>query len=66
MPFRMTTERKQAPRRLYRARPEGLAGLHEFLNQMWASFLEAAGDLVEADGGADGGRPSAAMTGGQA
>jgi DNA-binding transcriptional ArsR family regulator len=45
----LLTERKVATRRLYRARPEGLAGLRQFLDQMWASSLEAARDLVEAD-----------------
>jgi DNA-binding transcriptional ArsR family regulator len=45
----LLTERKVATRRLYRARPEGLAGLREFLDQMWASSLEVACDLVEAD-----------------
>jgi DNA-binding transcriptional ArsR family regulator len=51
----LLTERKVATRRLYRARPEGLAGLCQFLDQMWASSLEVARDLVEADrvGGAD-------------
>jgi DNA-binding transcriptional ArsR family regulator len=47
----LLTERRQATRRLYRARPEGLAGLREFLDQMWASSLEVARDLVEADRG---------------
>ena len=50
----LLTERRQATRRLYRARPEGLAGLREFLDQMWASSLEVARDLVEADRGAAG------------
>jgi DNA-binding transcriptional ArsR family regulator len=45
----LLTERKVATRRLYRARPEGLAGLRQFLDQMWASSLEIARDLVEAD-----------------
>jgi len=45
----LLTERRVATRRLYRARPEGLAGLREFLDQMWASSLEVARDLVEAD-----------------
>src|SRR5712691_8064251 len=52
----LLAERRLATRRLYRARPEGLAGLREFLDQMWASSLEIARDLVEADrgvGGAD-------------
>ena len=45
----LLTERKVATRRLYRARPEGLTGLRQFLDQMWASSLEVARDLVEAD-----------------
>jgi DNA-binding transcriptional ArsR family regulator len=45
----LLTERRMATRRLYRARPEGLAGLREFLDQMWASSVEVARDLVEAD-----------------
>ena len=45
----LLTERKVATRRLYRARPEGLAGLRQFLDQMWASSLELAHDLVEAN-----------------
>jgi DNA-binding transcriptional ArsR family regulator len=53
----LLTERKVATRRLYRARPEGLAGLRQFLDQMWSSSLEVARDLAEADR-AD--RPSAA------
>jgi DNA-binding transcriptional ArsR family regulator len=50
----LLTERRQATRRLYRARPEGLTGLREFLDQMWASSLEIARDLVEADRGTAG------------
>jgi DNA-binding transcriptional ArsR family regulator len=46
----LLSERRVATSRLYRARPEGLAGLQRFLDQMWASSLEAARDLVEADG----------------
>ncbi len=45
----LLAERRDATRRLYRARPEGLAGLRQFLDQMWASSLEVARDLVEAD-----------------
>ena len=56
----LLTERRLATRRLYRARPEGLAGLREFLDQMWASSLEVARDLVEADRGAVGGGQSSA------
>ncbi|MDG6106338.1 helix-turn-helix transcriptional regulator [Dactylosporangium aurantiacum] len=42
-------ERRDGTRRLYRARPEGLAGLREFLDDMWGSALGLAKDLVEAD-----------------
>src|ERR1700693_4011825 len=57
----LLTERRQATRRLYRARPEGLAGLRAFLDQMCASSLEGARDLVEADRAAPGaGQASAA------
>jgi DNA-binding transcriptional ArsR family regulator len=45
----LLTERKVATRRLYRACPEGLAGLRQFLDQMWVSSLQVARDLVEAD-----------------
>lgn len=35
----LVTERRDGTRRLYRARPEGLAELREFLNEFWeASF----------------------------
>jgi DNA-binding transcriptional ArsR family regulator len=56
----LLTERRQATRRLYRARPEGLTGLREFLDQMWASSLEVARDLVEADRGTAGGDQASA------
>ena len=56
----LLTERRLATRRLYRARPEGLAGLREFLDQMWASSLEVARDLVEADRGVVGDEPASA------
>jgi DNA-binding transcriptional ArsR family regulator len=32
----LLTERRDGTRRLYRARPEGLAGLRRFLDDMWA------------------------------
>jgi DNA-binding transcriptional ArsR family regulator len=44
-------ERRDGTRRLYRARPEGLAGLQGFLDQMWASSLQAGARLVEAERG---------------
>ena len=50
----LLTERRQATRRLYRARPEGLAGLREFLDQMWASSLEIARAQATAAGSAAG------------
>jgi DNA-binding transcriptional ArsR family regulator len=58
----LLSERKLATRRLYRARPEGLAGLREFLDQMWASSLAVARGLVEADLGV-GGTDHGAATG---
>src|SRR5215468_6553813 len=47
----LLTERREGTRRLYRARPEGLAGLRRFLDDMWASSLEEARRLVEAEEG---------------
>ncbi len=47
----LLTERRDGTRRLYRARPEGLAGLREFLDEMWAGSLDTARRLVEADRG---------------
>lgn len=44
-------ERRDGTRRLYRARPEGLAGLQAFLDQMWATSLDTAARLVEAERG---------------
>jgi DNA-binding transcriptional ArsR family regulator len=45
------SERRAGTRRLYRARPEGLAGLRQFLDEMWASSLDSARRLVEAERG---------------
>ena len=44
-------ERRDGTRRLYRARPEGLAGLRQLLDEMWSSSLDTARRLVEADRG---------------
>ena len=44
----LVTERRAGTRRLYRARPEGLAGLRDFLDVMWASSLDIAVRLAEA------------------
>jgi DNA-binding transcriptional ArsR family regulator len=52
----LLVERRDGTRRLYRARPEGLAELHGLLGGMWASSLEVARQLVEAERGmSDGG-----------
>jgi DNA-binding transcriptional ArsR family regulator len=45
----LLSERREGTRRLYRARPEGLAELRQFLDEMWASALDDARRLVEAD-----------------
>src|SRR5579859_7794143 len=50
----LLTERRDGTRRLYRARPEGLAGLRRFLDDMWASSLDDARRLVEAERGITG------------
>jgi DNA-binding transcriptional ArsR family regulator len=47
----LLAERREGTRRLYRARPEGLAGLRQFLDQMWASSLDTARRLVESERG---------------
>jgi DNA-binding transcriptional ArsR family regulator len=47
----LLVERRAGTRRLYRARPEGLAGLRQFLDEMWAGSLDTARRLVEADRG---------------
>jgi DNA-binding transcriptional ArsR family regulator len=43
----LLTERRDGTRRLYRARPEGLDGLRQFLDDMWASSLDDARRIVE-------------------
>ena len=50
----LLAERRDGTRRLYRARPEGLAGLRKFLDEMWGSSLDVARRLVEADRGITG------------
>jgi DNA-binding transcriptional ArsR family regulator len=47
----LLTERRDGTRRLYRARPEGLDGLRQLLDDMWASSLDVARRLVEAERG---------------
>ena len=48
---RLLVERRDGTRRLYRARPEGLAELRGLLEGMWASSLDVARQLVEAERG---------------
>jgi DNA-binding transcriptional ArsR family regulator len=47
----LLAERRDGTRRLYRARPEGLAGLRRFLDDVWVSSLDTARRLVEAERG---------------
>src|SRR5215216_2651902 len=47
----LLVERRDGTRRLYRARPEGLDGLRELLDEMWASSLDVARRLAEAERG---------------
>jgi DNA-binding transcriptional ArsR family regulator len=47
----LVSERRDGARRLYRARPEGLAALREMLDSMWASSLDLARQLVEDEAG---------------
>jgi DNA-binding transcriptional ArsR family regulator len=50
----LLTERRDGTRRLYRARAEGLAGLRDFLDDMWADALDAARAIAEEQGGTAG------------
>jgi DNA-binding transcriptional ArsR family regulator len=47
----LVSERRDGARRLYRARPEGLAALREMLDSMWASSLDLARQLVDDEAG---------------
>ena len=49
----LLTERRDGTRRMYRARPEGLAQLRRLLDDMWAGALDTARRLVEAEHGID-------------
>jgi DNA-binding transcriptional ArsR family regulator len=44
-------ERRDGTRRLYRARPEGLANVRRLLDEMWSSSLDVARRIVEAEAG---------------
>ena len=46
---RLITERRQGTRRLYRARPEGLAELKSFLEQFWDEGLRLLKQAAEAE-----------------
>src|SRR5450755_1149428 len=48
---RLLAERRDGTRRLYRARPAGIAGLRQFLDDMWADSLDAARRIAEAERG---------------
>jgi DNA-binding transcriptional ArsR family regulator len=45
----LVDERRDGTRRLYRARPEGLAELRAFFEQLWDDSLERLKDAAEAE-----------------
>jgi DNA-binding transcriptional ArsR family regulator len=45
----LVSERRDGTRRIYRARPEGLAELRSFLDEFWSERLEALRREVEAE-----------------
>ena len=45
----LLAERRDGTRRMYRAEPSGLQALREMLDELWASSLDIARRLVEAD-----------------
>jgi DNA-binding transcriptional ArsR family regulator len=50
----LLAERRDGTRRLYRARPEALDGLRQFLESMWSSSLDVARRIAEAERGITG------------
>ena len=52
-------ERRDGTRRLYRARPEGLASIRRLLDEMWSSALDEARRITEDDVGATSGDTAA-------
>ena len=48
----LLSERRDGTRRLYRARPQGLAELREFLHDMWSGALDEARRIAEGERGA--------------
>jgi DNA-binding transcriptional ArsR family regulator len=55
----LVRERRDGTRRLYRARPEGLAEVRTFLDGVWASALDAGRPLVDAERGVNNDEPAA-------
>jgi DNA-binding transcriptional ArsR family regulator len=55
----LLSERRDGTRRLYRARAQGLAGLQEFLDDMWAGARDTARRIAEAGPGITGDGPAA-------
>ncbi|WP_439029577.1 ArsR/SmtB family transcription factor [Gordonia terrae] len=47
----LLVERREGTRRIYRTRPEGINQLRDMLDGMWASSLDIARQLVEAERG---------------
>ncbi len=45
----LVTERREGTKRIYRARPEGLAGLRAFLEEFWDERLDALRVAAEAE-----------------
>jgi len=45
----LVSERREGTRRIYRARPEGLAELRSFLDEFWSERLEALRREVETE-----------------
>jgi DNA-binding transcriptional ArsR family regulator len=43
----LVTERRDGTRRLYRARPEGLAGVREFIDGFWTGALDRLKTEIE-------------------
>jgi DNA-binding transcriptional ArsR family regulator len=53
----LLSERRSGTRRMYRARPEGIADLKAFLDEFWGDRLEALKHEIErGEGAADAGR----------
>lgn len=45
----LVTVRREGPRRWYRARPEGLRGLHEYLEEFWRTSLATLAEEAETE-----------------